>query len=178
MTLIVEDGSIVTGAESLVDVAYADTYFLNRLNSDWGALDVIIKEGLLRISTDYLTKMYREKWAGYRRSYLQNLDWPRSWVPIWDVISAYGPAPNYIAYNVIPDLVKNAVCEIAARHMVADNYKLLTDLELREKTVKVGSIQIEYDMNAPKVTIYREIDAMLTPFFVRAGSGNVSIYRA
>lgn len=177
MSLIVEDGSIVAGAESYCTTAYADDYFLKRGNSVWGPLDITLKEAMLRLATEYMLHKYRMAWAGYRVNATQNLDWPRLWVPVPDVISTYGPAPTFIAYNVVPDIVMKAACELAFRSYNADGYKLLNDLDQREDSVKIGSILISYNKDAPMYTVYREVDMMLKPMFLMSGSGVASIVR-
>lgn len=109
MSLIVEDGSNVAGAESLASVAYTDTYHSNRGNTAWAVLATAAKEQALRKATDYMTQAYRTRWAGYRTHSTQSLDWPRSLVEIKDV--------NYIGTYVdqysVPDEVKKACCELA-----------------------------------------------------------------
>ena len=53
MTLVIEDGTGKSNAESYISVADADTYHSNRGNTDWAALTTAEKERLLRIATDY-----------------------------------------------------------------------------------------------------------------------------
>jgi hypothetical protein len=177
MTLIVEDGSIVSGAESYISAADADTYFANRNNSVWSALSTqVVKESYLRLATDYMLQAYHLSWDGYRYNVNQPLDWPRVWVTIWDVASGYGPYPNYIAPTVVPKLVQYACAELAIR---ASSAQLAPDISEREKVVKVGSIQVEYDMNAPVFTTYRAVDMMLKQFFKNGGSSSMAkVYRS
>ena len=66
MSLIVEDGTGKSNAESYISVADADTYHSNRDNTDWAALTTAEKERLLRIATDYMVAVYRLRWDGYR----------------------------------------------------------------------------------------------------------------
>ena len=67
MALIVEDGSIVTGAESYISVADASTYHSNRGNTAWASLSTdAIREQCLRKATDFMRQAYRSRWQGYR----------------------------------------------------------------------------------------------------------------
>jgi hypothetical protein len=68
VALIVEDGSIVAGAESYASVAYADIYFANRPSNPnsivWAALTVPQKEGALREATDHMSVSLPRKLDG------------------------------------------------------------------------------------------------------------------
>jgi len=75
--LIVEDGSIVPGAESYCSVAAADAYHSGRANATWAGLDQATKEANLRKATEYMVSIYRQRWKGLRASINQALDWPR-----------------------------------------------------------------------------------------------------
>lgn len=54
---IVEDGTGVDGANSYVDVAYADQYFLDRAITAWTGADAVKQSALVR-ATDYVTTRY------------------------------------------------------------------------------------------------------------------------
>ena len=78
MSLIVEDGSIVTGAESYISVADASTYHTARGNAAWAALaSDAVREQCLRKATDYMEQVYRSRWQGCRVGETQALSWPR-----------------------------------------------------------------------------------------------------
>lgn len=61
MTLVVEDGSIVSGAESYASVAQADAYFAARGITIWSPLLDAEKEQALRRATDYMVQTYRQR---------------------------------------------------------------------------------------------------------------------
>lgn len=111
MTLIVEDGTGLDTAESLVSVAEADAYHIARGNEDW--IGGPAGEAALRRASSYIEGRYGARWKGYRTNSTQALGWPRSGVYLSEV---YGPgyyaAPAY-ASNAVPREVKAAVAEAA-----------------------------------------------------------------
>ena len=166
MSLIVEDGTGKSNAESYISVADADTYHSNRDNTDWAALTTAEKERLLRIATDYMVAVYRLRWDGYRYVNTQALDWPRIYVPVRDIcsVNAY---PEYVDFDVVPVQVKNACAELALK---ANNETLLADQTQSVIREKVGPIEVEYDKFSPQFKRYLQIDAMLNIYF--ASSAN------
>lgn len=99
MALIVEDGTIVTDAESYLSVADADTIIDERGgNSKWDALTTAQKEVQLRLSTEYLDSNYN--FVGDMVEYTQPLSWPRSGL-------------DRYASNEIPDDVKKALAVLS-----------------------------------------------------------------
>ena len=163
MTLIVEDGSIVTGAESYISVADASTYHTARGNTAWAALATdALREAALRRATDYMRQAYRSRWQGYKVNEDQALDWPR-----YDVeVEGYA-----VDSDIVPTEVKNACAELALRASAADLNPDLTQGVAREK---VGQIEVEYDKASPQFTRYRAIDALLSPY-LKAGGGGCSM---
>jgi len=166
MSLIVEDGSGLPNSESYVSVAEADTYHSNRGNTDWAALTTTQKEQLLRGATDYMVAVYRLRWDGYRYVNTQALDWPRIYVPVRDIcsVNAY---PEYVDFDIVPTLVKNACAELALK---ANTETLLDDqgqVTIREK---VGPIEVEYDKFSPQYKRYLQVENSLSIYF--ASSAN------
>lgn len=157
MTLIVEDGTNVSGAESYQTVSGADTYHSNRGNTDWDSLTTTAKEQALRKATDYMQQAYRGMWKGYRTNTSQALDWPRQCVVLddsfWD---------NEVSYNTIPNEIKAACSELALRASAAD---LIDDHERATISESIGSISVTYAQGASQDKVYRSIDMMLRPFF-------------
>lgn len=64
--MIVEHGYGVHNADSYVSVAYADTYFSTRGVTSWAALTPAVKEASLIKATDYIEKMFGQKFGGSR----------------------------------------------------------------------------------------------------------------
>ena len=163
MSLICEDGSIVTGAESYCSVADASAYHTARGNAAWAALaSDTVREQCLRKATDYMEQVYRSRWQGCRVSETQALSWPR-----YDVeVEGYA-----VDSDIVPTEVKNACAELALKASAADLNPDLTQGVLSEQ---VGSIQVTYDKASPQFTRYRAIDALLSPY-LKAGGGGCSM---
>ena len=163
MSLIVEDGSVVTGAESYISVADATTYNTARGNAAWAALTTdALREAALRKATDFMRQVYRSRWQGYKVNEDQALDWPR-----YDVeVEGYA-----VDSDIVPTEVKNACAELALKASAAELNPDLTQGVAREK---VGQIEVEYDKASPQFTRYRAIDALLSPY-LKAGGGGCSM---
>lgn len=158
MALIVEDGTIVTDAESYITVDDADAYHTARGNAAWTGADAA-KEALLRKATDYMGQVYGLRWKGDRVSASQVLDWPR------DGVEAFG---FDVDSDAVPDAVVQACAELALRALRG---ALTPDVTRRTVREKVGPIEVEYDRNAPALPDYQAVDNLLAPYLVNAGSG-------
>jgi len=167
MALIVEDGTVVVGAESYLTVSAADTYHANRGNTAWTDLDTPVKEQSLRKATDFMVQNYRTRWAGYRFNVSQPLDWPRAWVPIRDVPSGYGAFSAFVSNIIVPDAVKNACAELALKAATAELAPDLSQVVTREK---IGPIEVDYQPYSPQQKRYVAIDGMLA-LLLLPGSG-------
>lgn len=168
MALIVEDGSVVSGAESYVSVADADTYHSNLGNSTWTALSTAEKEQALRKATNYMLGRYGQDWLGYRESSSQVLDWPRKFVPISDLLYV-----EYVSNTTVPNEVKNACASLALR---ANSEALLPDEEQQVVREKVDVIETEYSEFSPSRKKYTEIDLMLKKYLANS-SGALQMIR-
>ncbi len=169
MSLITEDGSGRADAESLCSVAAADGYHGKRGNTSWTGLQEAAKEQALRKATDYMAT-YRARWAGYRVSTAQALDWPRYEVPMKDAgVCAVYPS------DAVPQAVQNACAELALRSI---SKELAPDLKPPKTRVKVGPIETEYARGDRQTTTYSAVESMLLPFFSGGSNGlNVKVTR-
>ena len=173
MALIVETGSVVTGAESYISLADALTYHANRGNAAWAALSpATIREQCLRKATAYMVGQYRRRWAGYRYISSQELDWPRSFVPLPD--EYFGGVVAYVSNNSVPVEVQYACAELALKASTGD---LLVDQSQQAIRKKVEGIEIDYDKYSPQAKRYPAIEAMLTPYFNSTSSINHELIR-
>lgn len=175
MSLIVEDGTGKSDAESYISVADATAYHAARGNADWAAIATdAIREQLLRKATSYMVGQYRLRWNGYRYTDTQALDWPRAWVPKPDTLPGYRGFPNYYPYNEVPLDVAHACAELALRSNSDD---LLADQEQATIRERIGSLEVEYDKNSPQQIRYRLVEAMLQPY-LNSVSGMTRLQRA
>lgn len=171
MALIVEDGSIVAGAESYASVLTATAYLNARGKSTWADLDQDVKEAKLRIATDTMTQLYRNRWYGTRVSLIQSLDWPRYNVQRPDAI---GYARGYLAvypYNVVPAEIANACIELAYRASTGLDLNPDTTASIKEE--KIGPLTTVYERGSIGVTKFRAVDNMLFPFISGANFARV-----
>lgn len=160
MALIVETGGASSTAESYASTATADTYHSNRGNTAWAALATAAKEAALRKATDYMAQAYLTRWAGYRYSTTQALDWPRSMV---EMPGGYGV--TYYATDVIPAAVVNACCELALRASAGDLAEDTTQEVVREK---IGQIETEYQPGSRAGARYPAVTRLLAPLLTGA----------
>jgi hypothetical protein len=108
----------------------------------------------------------RLQYAGFRRYSTHSLDWPRLYVPLIDSLSA-NVFPQYVDFDIVPTIVKNACAELALKSYTAILMQDLTQGVIREK---VDVIEVEYDKYSPQQTRYAQIDAMLSVFFKQQGN--------
>lgn len=166
MSIIVEDGTGLSTAESYISVADATTYFSARGDTTWAAISTdALREAYLRKATEYMTQVYRSRWEGVRYTETQALDWPREGVvrDSWQVDT-----------DEVPVEVQRACAELALKASAAELYADLTRGVVREK---VGPIEVEYDKASPERVRYSAIDAMLQPYLKSGGGVSVGLVR-
>ena len=159
MALIVESGAGLPNSEAFISVSDADTYFSNRGNAAWAALNTAAKEAALRLSTDYMGAVYGPRWGGERLTDTQALDWPRG-------------EPG------VPEAVKRANAELAVR---ASAGALLGDQGAQVKSETVGPISVTYAEGARQGTRYAAVDAGLKSAGLLcggAGGGTIPVVKA
>ena len=167
MAIIVEDGTIVTGAESYCTVAFADEYHAKRGNAAWDLLDAVDqKEPALRKATDYLEQAFFSLWKGIRVEDGQPLSWPRK--------CAYIDDYTLIDDNIVPEAVKRACAELALKASAAE---LAPDMTQGVVSETVGPISVTYDTGSPQRKRYRAIENMLAPYLKAGGGAMVRIDR-
>ena len=167
MALIVENGSVVAGADALISRADATTYHTSRGNAAWSDLSDDDKDTAIRRATDYLGETYRMRLAGYRFSDDQTLDWPRAGVPRQDIGGSY-PA------DAVPAEVVRACAELALR---AASGPLTPDQAQAIKSVAAGSVKIDYADYSKTTKSYPAIDRLMAPFLT-GSSASVRLIRS
>ncbi len=99
MALVVETGDIVTGAESYISVADADTYFtIFGPSTAWAALNTSQKESSLRLATQFIDQEW--KFHADLIDIEQPLSWPRTMFTDDDnrVVGGLGSMPIDLKY--------------------------------------------------------------------------------
>lgn len=164
MAVVVEDGSGVEGANSYVSLADAVSYATAR-GLTFPASPAGPAEAALIRATAAIDATYRSRFPGQRVSGRdQALEWPRKY--------AGDAEGNPIAANEIPQEVVNAVCEAAVRELDQPGV-MLPDLERggQIKSIKAGSVAIEYGANATAETVFSLIDRLLAGLIGQETSG-------
>lgn len=106
MALIVEDGSIVTDAESYDSVANVEAYLTSRGFTLSGTTDQ--KEQACRICTEWLDNSYGTRYRGTRKTSGQSLLWPR--------LSVYDHDGYLVSSTSIPTALRRALAELVYRY--------------------------------------------------------------
>lgn len=158
MTIIVEDGTGLSTAETLTSVAEADTYHLLRGNTAWAALSTSSKEMALRKANDYLRQAYRNRWQGKRVKISQSCDWPR-----YDVLVD----GLFVSSTSVPSDIKDAAADLALRSTTLGLNPDQSRNILREK---VDVLEVEYVPYAPTVATMNSVEDLLRPYLTGSRS--------
>jgi len=102
MAFIVEDGTMVVGANSYASVAYADSYFTDRGIVTWTGANSL-KQAALILATDYV-EAFKGK---FKDTSLGG--------------TLFFPSSNVTGMGAMPSQLLNATCEYALRALVSGN---------------------------------------------------------
>jgi hypothetical protein len=164
MTIVVEDGSGKSDANSYVSVADASDYAAARgltfTTSPSGSAEAALIRGTAAIDA-----AYRSRFPGQRANgRTQALEWPRKY--------AGDAEGNPIGSDEIPQEVINATIEAAVREMASPN-SMMPDLERGGaiKEIQAGSVDITYADGAPVATSFQLIEGILSGLLNRLNGG-------
>lgn len=166
MSLIMEDGTGVAGANAYISVADADAHHATRGITLWATLSTAEKEQAIIRGADYIEGVYGSRFKGLRVAFDQAMSWPRNGVQL----DCY-----LYPSNEVPNAIVKANAEIAFR---AASGELQRDVDAQHvEAVKVGPI--ERRMSAPRnggQKRYAAIDALMRGLIV-GGLNSVAIVR-
>lgn len=161
--LVIEDGSVVTDANTYCSLTFANDYHTLMGNTDWVGDDAALELALVQ-ATQALDLLYGSKYSSARleTSVDQSLQWPR--------YGFYDQNGVYRTTNTIPLELKRAEAELAllllteaALPMPEENERTM----ISEKSEKVGEIAVSYKYRAPLDVAsfegYRKVDLLLKP---------------
>lgn len=152
MTVTVEDGTGLADANAYVAVADCAAYAVAR-GKTFPTSPVNAAEQAIIRATQGLDGKYGASYPGERlNGRAQALGWPRT--------DAYDMADNLIASNAVPVEIVQATCEAAIRELATPD-AMLPDLERSIRTLKAGSVEIEYGAGATATTTFQIIDGIL-----------------
>lgn len=154
MTLLVEDGTGIDGANSYNSVAEIRDYAASRgatLPVDDSAVEILAIK-----ASDYLDV---KDWKGRELNPLQGLAWPRSFVDTDEALE--------ISY---PKEIKKAQCQLVIEAMTGD--LMPSARPGKYKRTKVDVLDVEYPSfeEARAQPSFRLVDALIRPFLL-SGSG-------
>lgn len=158
MAFVVEDGTIVAGANSFCSVATADTYHAKKKYSAaiWAALLTADKEFRLQEATELLEREVQEQggWLGSPTSpSTQTLSWPRAGCP--------HPIKYYLQSDEIPAELQKAVAELAYQ---INQEELDSEPTKGLSSLGVGSIQLVFDKDNEAEPLVRSVLNFVRPF--------------
>lgn len=164
--IVVEDGTGLADANSYASENTADTYFDDRADTDWSSSSNDAEAALIR-ATQALDILYRSKYPGTRvNGRSQGLEWPRQ-----DATDINGYT---IAETEVPIEVIEATCELAKRERITPG-SAMPDLERAVKSVKAGSVSVDFAANAREDTLYQIVDGIMSNL-VGGGPGSFRLW--
>lgn len=182
LTLIVETGDIITGANTYISLADAETYFEGRVNvTTWDAATDATKNAALvqaaRILDTYVT------WVGWLTDTDQPMKWPRAGI-YYDGYGGYYGSYDLllstsvfsIADNEIPAEVKDAQCELALVLLKKDTQSLPATLGFKSIAV-AGTVDLEIDKRDRVSEIPAHIWHIISQFGSKKGGASVRLMR-
>ena len=140
MTIIVEDGSVVEGANSYNSLEQADEYFSVRNVTSWADMDQAAKEAALIYGAEALDAS--RIWNGTPVTNSQSLAWPR-----FGVVDSAG---RLIPSNVIPVNIMHSQLELALMHN--ENALNVVVRESGIKKIQAGRLVKEFYQGGSQTT--------------------------
>lgn len=148
MSLIVEDGTGLSNANSYAARADADAYFALRNDTTWSAASTTARDAALVEATSYLDLVY--PWSGTILTHAQALGWPRLWVtddegraitgvPAGVVEATYVLARVALDQDLLPALPRGG--------MITEE--------------RLDSLEVSYAAGAPLGVVHPRVDALL-----------------
>jgi len=167
--LIVEDGSIVTDANSYVTYDYVDSYHTLRGNSAWSDATPLAQQQAIIRATQAIDARYKAYFPGEPTEYgAQELEWPRDEVYIYD---------EELDDDLIPNSLKKAVAEATLREIESPN-SLAPDLDRggKIKKVKADVVEVEYADGASAETVFTLIEGILGDIVTGTPGSEINSY--
>lgn len=153
VTLVLETGAGVPGANSYVSLEYADEYFTTHpfYSDAWQSIfDSERRKALLIAGSRQLDVQFL--WRGTQVTTTQGLQWPR--------YGAYDDYGTYISQNVIPERLMQAACEMAyylTKGDVGQNTQAAQGLD----RLKIDVIELEFSGNTSQPVVSNAIISLL-----------------
>lgn len=161
ITVIVEDGTGLSNANSYLSETDADEYFVDFTNTAWiGSADAM-KAALIK-ATQFIDALFNGRWRGTRTNRTQALAWPRS-----SMVDQDGFVEDT---NVIPTKLEHATAELA---VMALTETLMPNQSnpgtIKMERDKVGPIETEVEYNSKSQQKYYSLALKLLGQYVHSG---------
>jgi hypothetical protein len=165
VTLVVEDGTGLSTANTYISNADADTYFGSHLYAtDWTGASEANQDIALAHATRELDDYI--KFEGTKATETQALQWPR-----YDIhIDGY-----YVENTTIPQQLKDATAEYAKWLLNSD--RTAEEDTLGFTSLSAGSLRMDIDPGDRKSTIPKVVQQMLSEIGGAIGSGTAKVTR-
>jgi len=157
MALIVEDGTVVAGAEVYADLDYINSYLAGKGYTSWNPLSEFDQESAARRAMSFIDGF---DFLGSRSSDTQTLEFPR--------VEIYYPS-GIEMLGIIPTELKNAFCEATYVESVSAGSLFPSTSDLSLKRRKVGSIEREFFKTTAGVNSQQPIILNLLKRFIYSG---------
>lgn len=166
MSIVVEDGSVVSGANSYVTLEEVESYCEDRGFTAWASASDTDQEAALHRAMDYVES---QEYKGSKTAYDNPLEWPRvGWFYQAYDINQFRSVliTDYEAY--IPPKLKTAVCRAAYEELIDPGclQKTLTQEDYLVSQDIAGAISTTYDVSKSGPAAYVAIDALLKDLLV------------
>lgn len=161
--LIVEDGTIVAGANSFVDEATFKAYADNHAWDYSAMTDPQIVTAII-FAGDYLRNEERFAYRGLRVADTQRMPWPRT-----SVVLLYGTGSE-LPSNLVPGPLQDAQCELAWKILTASPADLQPNLERGGGIASVGvagAVNVTFQQSALYETLIQVASGILKPYLRR-----------
>lgn len=155
ITLIVEDGTRPTGANTYASVADADAYWADRASTTWAAATDDEKAASLIQSTVYLNGL---AWFG-RKVAPRKMAWPRIDVEIDGYV---------VGDDEIPEEVVDATCYMAGEIIGGADPLAATDRALTKLTA--GAVSMEWDAASSQAPQYPPLRSILRGYIMASNT--------
>jgi len=144
MTIIVEDGTGVAGANSYVTVSGVGVYATDYGYTDWTDATATVQQQSLLRAMRYIEGL---AWKGVKYDQTQALEWPRSEV--------YDKDERLVADDVVPVPVVEALCEACILCLPTSTINLqpnLTKDDFVNYEQVTGAVTVSYSVNEASLT--------------------------
>ncbi|MBI2239623.1 MAG: hypothetical protein HYU59_02340 [Magnetospirillum gryphiswaldense] len=155
--------ALTVGIDSFITLEQAEAYFTGRLYIlDWSGAASGDKEKALKMAARTLNRL---RWRGSLTSESQVMAWPRQGV--------IDPEGREITVTTIPQDIKDAQAEMALAMLRED--LTADDSNRGVKRVKAGTVEVEYNGEAPAKSLPDAVQELLSPYLRPVISGSAAL---